>query len=71
MEQESILSVHELKVVLDGNEILKDLSFFVKKGDVLALVGPNGAGKSVLFRALLGLICPPEISYRQRPPLDR
>lgn len=56
MEQESILSVHGLKVVLDGNEILRDLSFFVKKGDVLALVGPNGAGKSVLFRALLGLI---------------
>lgn len=56
LDQETILRVHELGVVLDDHVILNDLSFFVKKGDVLALVGPNGAGKSVLFRALLGLI---------------
>jgi zinc transport system ATP-binding protein len=55
MEQETILNVHSLNVTLEGNKILNDLSFYVKKGDVLAFVGPNGAGKSVLFRTLLGL----------------
>lgn len=55
MEQETVLNVHGLNVTIDDNKILKDLSFFVKRGDVLAIVGPNGAGKSVLFRTLLGL----------------
>ena len=55
MEQETVLNVHDLSVTIDNNKILNDLNFFVKKGDVLAIVGPNGAGKSVLFRTLLGL----------------
>lgn len=55
-DQETILTVEDLGVKFDNNEILKRLNFFVQKGDVLAIVGPNGAGKSVLFRALLGLI---------------
>jgi zinc transport system ATP-binding protein len=55
-EKETILKVHELGVKLENHQILNNLSFFVKKGDVLALVGPNGAGKSVLFRTLLGLV---------------
>ena len=53
---ENILTVKNLEARFDGEEILKNLSFSVNKGDVLAIVGPNGAGKSVLFRALLGLI---------------
>jgi len=56
METETILNIHNLSVKFEDNEVLKDLSFFVKKGDVLAIVGPNGAGKSVLFRTLLNLI---------------
>ncbi len=55
-DQETVLTVENLGVRFDNNEVLKGLNFFVRKGDVLAIVGPNGAGKSVLFRALLGLI---------------
>src|SRR3989338_947831 len=54
--QETILTVENLGVKFDNNEILRGLNFFVQKGDVLAIVGPNGAGKSTLFRALLGLV---------------
>lgn len=53
---ESVLKVDNLSVKFHDHEILKDVSFSVNKGDVLAIVGPNGAGKSVLFRAILGLI---------------
>ena len=53
---EHIVKVEKLSVAFNGNQILKDLSFEVKKGEIMAVVGPNGAGKTVLFRALLGLI---------------
>jgi zinc transport system ATP-binding protein len=51
-----ILKVTNLKVVLQNQIILNNLSFNVKKGKTLAILGPNGAGKSVLFRTLLNRI---------------
>jgi zinc transport system ATP-binding protein len=54
--ENTILKVEDLGVNFDGDQVIKQLDFSVKKGDVMAIVGPNGAGKSVLFRALLGLI---------------
>ena len=51
-----MLSVKNLSVRFDGQTILDNLSFDVKKGDFVAVLGPNGAGKTVLFRSVLGLI---------------
>lgn len=51
-----ILKVETLKVKLGGEEIIKDLSFSVKKGEVLVILGPNGAGKTTLLRALLNIV---------------
>ena len=56
MPGETILKVENLGVAFNGTEVIKDLSFEVNKGDVLAIIGPNGAGKTVLFRAILGLL---------------
>ena len=53
---EEILRVMNLNVALDGEEILKDLSFEVKERETLIILGPNGAGKTTLLRALIGLI---------------
>jgi zinc transport system ATP-binding protein len=50
------LMVTNLSVVLDGIEVLRDVSFTLRQGEALAIIGPNGAGKTVLFRALLGLL---------------
>ncbi|MEK7641082.1 MAG: metal ABC transporter ATP-binding protein [Patescibacteria group bacterium] len=52
----TILKVQDLRVVFGSQVILKNLSFEVNQGEVLAVLGPNGAGKTVLFRALLGLV---------------
>ncbi|MCX6813767.1 MAG: metal ABC transporter ATP-binding protein [Candidatus Azambacteria bacterium] len=52
----SILEVRDLSVAFNSEEVLKDISFSVSEGEVLAIIGPNGAGKTVLFRALMDLI---------------
>jgi zinc transport system ATP-binding protein len=56
MKNDLILKVKNLNVVLDGEEIIKDLSFEVKERETLIILGPNGAGKSTLLRTLLGLV---------------
>jgi len=53
---ETILKVKNLRVILDQEEIISNLSFEVKKGDFLTIVGPNGAGKTVLLKTLLGFL---------------
>ena len=53
---ETILKVKNLKVELDNEKIIEDLSFEVKEGEILTILGPNGAGKTVLLRTLLGLL---------------
>ena len=52
----TMLEVEELNVSFNGEEVIKDLSFEVKEGEVLVVLGPNGAGKTTLLRALLGLL---------------
>ncbi|HDQ13780.1 MAG TPA: ABC transporter ATP-binding protein [Sediminispirochaeta sp.] len=37
-------------------EILKDISFAIKQGDLAAIIGPNGGGKTTILKLILGLI---------------
>jgi len=43
---------------LGEREILRDVSFTVKQGDIFGYLGPNGAGKTTTIRILLGLLKP-------------
>ena len=47
-----MLSVKNLKKSFGKNTVLKDISFDVSTGDILAIVGPSGSGKSTLLRCL-------------------
>lgn len=48
------------KVYKDGYRAVSNLSFTVKRGQVVGLLGPNGAGKTTTLRMMMGLIFPTE-----------
>ncbi len=56
MENALVLKVQDLNVTLDHRRIIENLSFTVKRGDIVTILGPNGAGKTVLLKCLLGLL---------------
>ena len=52
----NVLEVKNLKKIIGKREIIKDLNFTVKEGEIYGFLGPNGAGKTTTIRMLVGLI---------------
>lgn len=51
----SLLEIKNLKKSFGKNEVLKDISLKVDKGEVLCIIGPSGSGKSTLLRCITDL----------------
>ncbi len=49
---DSILTVNHLSKSFGKNVVLRDIDFFVKKGDVTSIIGASGSGKSTLLRCI-------------------
>ena len=49
-----LLTVENISKTIEGEQILKDVSFLVNKGDKIAFVGPDGLAKTTLFKILMG-----------------
>ena len=59
MNDDKFVEVKNLKKVYDnGHEAIKDVSFSVKKGDLVCLLGPSGCGKTTILNMLAGLLNP-------------
>ncbi len=51
-----VLSVEDLRVKLEGREVLKGVNFSLKKGEKVFITGPNGAGKTTFLETLMGFV---------------
>ena len=49
---ETILEIKNLKKSYGKNEVLKDISLSVKKGEVISIIGSSGSGKSTFLRSI-------------------
>ena len=55
---DTIVAVDHFQMKFGNNEVIKDLSFTVKRGETFGLLGSNGSGKTTTIRALLGIYQP-------------
>ena len=51
-ESNTIINIRGLKKSFGENEVLKDINFSVKTGDVTCIIGSSGSGKSTLLRCV-------------------
>jgi lipooligosaccharide transport system ATP-binding protein len=56
--REVVLAVSGLRKFYGSNEVVRGLSFEIRRGECFGLLGPNGAGKTTTLRCCLGLIDP-------------
>lgn len=54
MNEKLLLRATDLSAGYGGEDVIKKLSFELKRGEILCVVGESGCGKTTLLRALLG-----------------
>lgn len=58
MHDTTMLELKDLKVAYEKVQVLWDISFSIKEGDVVTLLGSNGAGKSTTVKTIQGILKP-------------
>lgn len=61
---ELILEVDSLAYSYGNGPVFENISFSLRKGDVMCILGPNGAGKSTLIKCIAGIFKPASGSVR-------
>jgi branched-chain amino acid transport system ATP-binding protein len=51
-----LLSVRNVSLSIQNQQILKNVSLDVAEGEVVGLIGPNGSGKTTFFNVLSGFL---------------
>ena len=52
---EAILNIENVCVRFENQWVLRDISFMLRRGEMLAIIGESGCGKTVLLKTLIGL----------------
>jgi branched-chain amino acid transport system ATP-binding protein len=69
LERLKVLEIKNIDVFYGDVQVIWDVSFDVKKGEIVALIGANGAGKSTILRTISGILRPKkgEILFENHP----
>lgn len=53
---EKVLTYDRVEISYSGKPVVHDISFTLKKGEILGIVGESGSGKSTIIKAAMGLL---------------
>lgn len=53
-----LVEIQNVSLRFGRREILEDINFNIRRGEIVTLIGPNGAGKTALLKVILGLYQP-------------
>jgi ABC-type Mn2+/Zn2+ transport system ATPase subunit len=67
MTTEALFTGKALSLGYPRHVLFRDLTFEVRRGEILGIVGPNGSGKTTLLRTMLGLLKPLEGTIERKP----
>ena len=51
-----IVEASKLSISYGENNVIKDIDFEVKQGEIISIIGPNGSGKSTILKVLSKLL---------------
>lgn len=55
-KEDNIISLENVTKSYNNEEVLKEISIYVSKGEFVSILGPSGCGKSTLFNIITGLV---------------